>query len=129
MTTATRPRLSTESVTIPSNQELEKIVKALAEAVDTISHPAWIVRRLSDTDNAEFGAPDDDEEALRPHHRQPGDPVPTFEEIGRLFSLGITLRSYLEELNQMVGDLTGPKTLEDLDYIRVVTEAKKDSLA
>jgi hypothetical protein len=129
MTTATRPRLSTEPVTFPSEKELEKISEGLADAIEAISHPAWIVRRLSDTENAEFGAPDDDEEAFRLHHRQPGDPVPTFEEIGRLFSFGITLRGYLEELSGLVEDLTGQKNLEDLDYIRVVTEAKKDSLA
>jgi hypothetical protein len=116
------------TVAMPREEELEKVVRALSRAVEVSGRLAWVIRRLRDNEDAQFNDEREGEE-LGLHRRQPEDPIPTIEEIGRLFSFGITVRGYLEELTQYLEDLTGAESLEELDYARVVAADKREKEA
>jgi hypothetical protein len=102
------------AVSLPNEEELRKVAELLGEATEYVSDLAWRVRRLAD-DRDEL----EDTDEAEPHRRQLDDPIPTKEDLGRLFAAGVTFRSYLEEMSSYIKDMTGPDALERLDYVRV----------
>jgi hypothetical protein len=85
---------------------------------------ASVLRRLSDIDVF------DEEGERRPlHRRQPDDPAPTPEDIGRLFGFGLDIQSYLQETEEAANTITGETTLRNLDFVRHVIEFDKTTVA
>jgi hypothetical protein len=111
------PENTDAAITLPDDAEFERVVELLGEATDQVGHLAWRVRRVGDIDAADGEFDDADE--IPDHRRHPGDEVPSFEAVGRLFSYASTLNSYLEETKGYVNDLGGPEALYNLDSVRV----------
>jgi hypothetical protein len=112
-------------VTLPTEAELERAVRGLRDANELLIHLAWRVRRVADVE-----AVDSLEDSEIPSHRRhPGDEVPSFEAIGRMYSYAADMRRDLEEITRAVEDIGGQKALWDLDSTRVVAAFQASKMA
>jgi hypothetical protein len=99
------PQLMDRPVTLPNDRELEECDEAITRAVELLLGVRWRVNYLGNCDDAE-----------RPG-RSAGDYVPTFEDIGRLFSWFKLFEAGTRELSDAFDGLQ-TAALENLDFVR-----------
>jgi hypothetical protein len=105
MTTDTADR--TFPIALPTEAALKALEEKLRDANEALGDVTWPVYMIAKAWGDGSGG----------RELHPGDEVPTFEALGRLFSYGSTFRSYLDSMNEYASRLED-ESLRSLDIVR-----------
>ena len=103
------PLAADKSVTLPTPEERRGAIELLLAALEPLARFAWRVERVG-------GLEKFDEADAR--QRRPGYDVPTFEQIGQLFSFVRDMRGSQNELTGYINRIE--EGLVDLDHARLM---------